>query len=299
MTHPTENPSSEESASHPLADAKPRQRHPSAQAPQPRQQAAPRKPSQLMRLPKRIEKPYATYTLMAINIVIFVIGLLSNDAWIWLINNGVNVPYLTTHGEPYRLVTSMFLHGSLAHIGFNMFALLYLGRLLESLFGRTRFLLIYFLGGLGGSVLGTLLNEGGLGASGAVFALWGAEVVYLYRNRELYGNWARQRMQQSLMLMGLNFAFGIFVNLNAEQGGVMIGNFAHLGGLLGGVILTFAIGPRINIPQQTPELVNGIRIYNAEDTNDQPKGWLSWLALYVLGLIILMIAAGLVITYPA
>ena len=298
MSHPLDNTPSDEQADHPLGNEEPRQRHPFAQDPQKRKPDVPEKPKQMIRLPRRIEKPYATYTLLAINVVIFVIGLVSNSAWEWLVVNGVNIPYYTAHGQIYRLVTSMFLHGNLAHIAFNMLALLYLGRLLESLFGRTRFLLIYFLGGLGGSVLSTLLNEGGLGASGAVFALWGGELIYLYRNRELYGGWARQRMQQSLMLMGLNFAYGIFVNVNAQEGGTLIGNFAHLGGLIGGVLLTFMIGPRIHIPPQTPDVVNGIRIYNAEDTNDQPKGWLSWLALYVLGLVILMVAAGLIITSP-
>ncbi|QPC82980.1 rhomboid family intramembrane serine protease [Phototrophicus methaneseepsis] len=297
MTHPTDN----DPAQHPLeADAQhAHPRHPLDQAPVQRK-AAPaqprKKPEQLIRLPQRVKKPYATYVLLGLNIAIFVVGLLSAQANEWLLYHGVNIPYLTTHGEPWRLVTSMFLHANIMHIFFNGYALFYLGKLLEPLFGRTRFLLIYFLGGLGGSVLGTLMNEGGLGASGAVFALWAGELLYLYRNQGLYGEWGRQRMRQSMIFMGLNFAYGLFVNLTAEAGGTLIGNFAHLGGLIGGALLTYAIGPRIHIPPQTPTIINDIKVYDAEDQNASLTNWLPWLVAYGIGLLIIMVVAAQIIS---
>jgi hypothetical protein len=128
-----------------------------------------------------------------------------------------------------------------------------------------------------------------------VFALWAAELLYLYRNQELYGAWGKSRMQQSLLYMGLNFAFGIFVNLTAGPGDTRIGNFAHLGGLIGGAILTYTIGPRLHVPEQTPEVVEGIKIYEAEDRNANFNGWLPWLGIYVAGLVVLFFIAAQVI----
>lgn len=140
-------------------------------------------------------------------------------------------------GEYYRLFTAMFLHLDLSHIVFNGLALYIFGRDVEGLFGHTRFLIIYFLGGLAGSV-GSLIytNAPSIGASGAVFALFSALGVHFYQHRELYGPYAAIRVRQMVVLAAINILFGL-------SPGTRIDNAAHMGGLIGGFILAWFISP--------------------------------------------------------
>ena len=143
------------------------------------------------------------------------------------------------HGEYYRLLTSAFLHeqglsgfGPL-HIIFNMWALILLGPSLERLLGRLRFLAVYLLSALGGSVMFYLLapaNEPGLGASGAIFGLFGAYFVVARR--------LRVDSRSIVFLIVLNLGISFLVAGIAWQ--------AHVGGLLTGGLLTaaYAYAPR-------------------------------------------------------
>jgi membrane associated rhomboid family serine protease len=123
-----------------------------------------------------------TYTLIAINVVMFVLQHASvqmqQDLVLW--------PPAVADGQYYRLVTSAFLHYGLAHIVFNMWALWAVGPQLEQWLGRLRFGVLYGLSGLGGSVLVYLLsplNSATAGASGAIFGLFGATFVLFRRLR--------------------------------------------------------------------------------------------------------------------
>ncbi|HLA45188.1 MAG TPA: rhomboid family intramembrane serine protease, partial [Aggregatilineales bacterium] len=117
-----------------------------------------------------------------------------------------NFAVYVAQGEYYRLFTSMFLHApGLMHLGFNSLALYAFGKDIESLFGHVRFTLIYFLGGLAGSVTSfAITRSNSIGASGAVFAVFGALVAYYYQNRQLYGAAAAVRLRQLGMLALVN-----------------------------------------------------------------------------------------------
>ncbi len=148
---------------------------------------------------------------------------------------GAKVNVLIAHGELWRLLTPIFIHASLLHIGFNAYALYLLGRQMETFYGPARFTLLFLLTGLAGSVVSLLLNPlPSVGASGAIFGLIGAEGVLLYRNRRVFGERGRRRLQNVIMLIVINLLIGL-------QGG--IDNWAHLGGLIGGLTLGWFIGP--------------------------------------------------------
>jgi membrane associated rhomboid family serine protease len=176
----------------------------------------------------------ATYVLIAINLIAYLIeitvgsGGLNNPSGRIVADYALFGPAVA-EGEWYRLVTSGFLHASLLHIGFNMFLLFFLGRLLEPALGTPRFLVLYFASLLAGS-LGALIldpNAFTLGASGAVFGLFGAGFV-LARER---GMDALARQLGFLIVLNLAISFG---PSNISLGG-------HLGGLVGGLICSLVI----------------------------------------------------------
>lgn len=131
-------------------------------------------------------------------------------------------------GEYYRLITAAFLHGGLAHIAINMLSLWLLGPPLEQALGRARFVALYLLGAIGGSAVSYLFNPPniiGLGASGAIFALFGA---LLPISRKL-----RQPLSPYFAMLALNAAIG-FLAPNIDWK-------AHLGGLFTGIALGAAV----------------------------------------------------------
>ncbi|MFF3566056.1 rhomboid family intramembrane serine protease [Streptomyces sp. NPDC002574] len=133
----------------------------------------------------------------------------------------------------YRLLSSMFLHQELWHIGFNMLSLWWIGAPLEGLLGRTRYLVLYLLSGLGGGALVLLLaapNGATLGASGAIFGLFGATAVFMRR--------LRYEMRPVLILLALNLAFTFLWAGISWQ--------AHIGGLVTGALVAvgMAYAPR-------------------------------------------------------
>jgi len=177
----------------------------------------------------------ATYALIAINVVVFLVelvggsgGLSVNGASKFFVDFALFGPSVA-EGEWYRLVTSGFLHVSIIHIGFNMFLLLILGRLLEPALGTPRFLALYFASLLAGSFGALLVEPNALtvGASGAVFGLAGA-VFVIARGRG---------MDQLAGEIGFLIVFNLvwsFVGSNISVGG-------HIGGLVGGTICALAI----------------------------------------------------------
>ncbi len=177
----------------------------------------------------------ATYVLIAINVVVFLIeiangagGLFNEQGSRFVADFGLYGPSVA-EGEWYRLLTSGFLHANLIHIGFNMLLLFFLGRLLEPALGTPRFLALYFASLLAGS-LGALIlepNSLGIGASGAIFGIAGATFVI-----------ARGRGMEALAgQVGFLIVFNLIFSFTARN--ISVG--AHVGGLIGGVICALAI----------------------------------------------------------
>ncbi len=270
-----------------LNDPRPpdRRRHPLEEGPsRPPIPETPPEPQITLRIP--LVPPRATYVLLAINVLVFALGLFSPRMERDLFVLGANRAYeVLVQGDYYRLFTSMFLHGSLMHIFFNMYALYIIGRGIEPVFGSARFSLIYLLGGLAGSILSVimgnpdpLLGVPSVGASGAVFALFGAEMVYLYRHRKLMGERATQQLRSLLMLLGINLFIGLASWVGSS--GIRIDNWAHLGGLGGGLVLTWLLGPIFSAeldPEKPYRLI-------AHDTNGLQKNY--WLvSIYGIALV--------------
>lgn len=259
---------SEDKPRHPL-EQNPK-RHPLSD-PAPIAAQAPERPKGIpIRFPGAVETPYITYGLLAINVLIFAfITFLTEQAYPFLNATYIAPDAILFDKQFYRLITGMFLHVEMTHMLFNMLALYYIGSNVERIFGHQRFAIIYFLGGLLGSIFMLLSGSNGIGASGAVFAVWGAETMFLYRHKALFGAAGRARLRNSFMMMLFNFLLGLGVNTIGDLGGdikVRIANEAHLGGLLGGVALTWLIGPRFLVERlikpQSEQI--GIRVL---DTN--------------------------------
>ncbi len=195
-------------------------------------------------------QPIMVWLLIAINSLIYAVllfGMNERQAFEVYQSAWSNRGQVLGDGEYYRLFTAMFLHsyGLPVHIVFNMYALYVIGQSTNVLFGHVRFLIIYILGGLLGSVLSILLNTANtysVGASGAVFAIFAAQIAYLYRNREVLGPAAMQQLRSALVIAGLNFAVGIFSALGSGSG-PSIDNWGHIGGFLGGLILGWRLTP--------------------------------------------------------
>jgi membrane associated rhomboid family serine protease len=142
------------------------------------------------------------------------------------------------HGQYYRLITNAFLHVSVVHILFNMVALLLAGSPVEAALGRTRFLTLYLMAALGGSVASYLFNNPivpSVGASGAIFGLFGAFFI-IARSR-------RSDTSGILVLIGINLAFS-FTDTQIDWR-------AHVGGLVAGVVVAaiFTLAER-RLPKQ-------------------------------------------------
>jgi membrane associated rhomboid family serine protease len=176
----------------------------------------------------------ATYVLIAINVVAYLIEIASGGGGFNTSFNSVTIDFglfgpSVAEGEWYRLVTSGFLHASPLHLGFNMLLLFLLGRLLEPALGTPRFLAVYFASLLAGSMGALLLDPNALtlGASGAVFGLAGATFVI-----------ARGRGMDAI---ASEIGFLIVFNLVFSFIGPRISVGGHLGGLVAGVLCGLAI----------------------------------------------------------
>jgi membrane associated rhomboid family serine protease len=180
-----------------------------------------------------------TYTLIAMNVVIYLITVAQGHAGF---NQPGGVPYrglylqwllqgqLVANGGWYRLVTSMFLHGFLYHILFNMLALWFIGRSVEQYLGTARFIGLYFVSGLAGAA-GALLQAPlvpTVGASGAIFGILGSMLILEW---QITGRLAGQAMTWIV----INFVIDFFYRSSISWGG-------HLGGLIGGILITLAYG---------------------------------------------------------
>ena len=184
-------------------------------------------------------KPYVMYTILGLTVFIYLLQLAGQYLLKMDLVTTLGIKYnpLIRAGELWRLITPVFLHGSILHIGFNMYALFLYGRGLESRFGHWRFTLLYFLSAYAGNVFSFLLTPNpSLGASTAIFGLLAAEGMFIFRNRQLLGSRANRALINLLYIAGVNLLIGFTTS--------GVDNFGHLGGILGGLIFTWFGGPR-------------------------------------------------------
>ena len=145
---------------------------------------------------------------------------------------GANFRVLVQEGEVWRLITSTFLHIGIIHLIVNMYSLYIIGRQLESLLGKFKFLIVYLGSGLLGSLLSVVVHSTiSAGASGAIFGLLGSLLYFGYHYRLYLGNVLRT---QVIPVIIVNLLIGFMLP--------GIDNFAHIGGLVGGYLLTMALG---------------------------------------------------------
>lgn len=192
---------------------------------------------------KRVEKifskknPFITHAIMIICMLLFIamyiFGNGSNNIKT-LIDFGGNAVIYTKMGDYYRLFTSIFLHAGIFHLLCNMYSLYVLGPQVESFYGKIKYLSIFIISGISGSLLSTALsgnNTISVGASGAIFGLLGSILYFGYHYRVYLGNVLKS---QIIPLIILNLAIGFTFS--------GIDNLAHIGGLIGGVFISMAVG---------------------------------------------------------
>jgi len=194
-----------------------------------------------------VYQPYVTYSLIGICVVMYLLqvstGYFFNIDITSILDKNNS---LIVQGELWRLVTPIFLHGSILHIAFNMYALFYFGRMIERYYGRLRYLGLFLLSGFAGNVISFMFSPyQSLGSSTSIFGLLGAVGVLIYQNRQIFGPVARQALSQVVIIAVINLIIGL-------TPGSAIDNWGHIGGLVGGTLFAWFGGPVLqkmgNIP---------------------------------------------------
>lgn len=204
--------------------------------------------------PKKI---VVTYALMAICTLIYILQIFFPSLTALGAVNGT----LVRNGQVYRLITSMFMHGSIWHLLCNMYSLYVIGCATENYFGKKKFLLIYLVSGIIGSMFSCIFNTGwSLGASGAIFGLMGALCYFGYYYRLYMG---KALYSEIIPVIVLNLALSIIVS--------NIDFYAHIGGLIGGVFITMGLG-----------------VKNKTDKQSSINGWITFGILFIFTLYMLL-----------
>ncbi|MAF52720.1 MAG: hypothetical protein CL694_06875 [Chloroflexi bacterium] len=237
-----------------------------------------------MSLPGAERKPYVTWSLLAINVFIWLltqaVGAVddANDSETLLRFGAMFGPNIV-QGEYWRLFTAMFLHAGIMHLAFNSFGLLIFGMQVERFFGHARFTAVYVLAGLAGSAASFMFNSGGVavGASGAIFGILGALVAFFVNHKDMLGEMGRQSLTGLLVLAGINLVVGI-----STPG---IDNFAHVGGFGAGFALGMALGPHYR-----PIISFFIEVRQFSDENPFSARW--WVVPVAVVLLVAATAVG-------
>ncbi|MGO4887164.1 rhomboid family intramembrane serine protease [Anaerobacillus sp. MEB173] len=218
-------------------------------------------------------KPLFTSILMGI--IFFMFLLLeyvgSSTSTLTLIEFGAKYNPLIIEGEWWRLFTAMFLHIGVLHLIMNSLALFYLGSIVERIYGTSRFIIIYFVAGLFGSIASFVFNTNiAAGASGAIFGCFGALLYFGVIHRTLF-----------FRTMGMSVIFILMLNLTLGFTIPMIDNGAHIGGLIGG----FFASSFVHLPLHRKRLrqivfflltmIIMVTLFIYGYTNDQSKGSLA------------------------
>lgn len=192
------------------------------------------------------KKPVVTYILIVLNLMVFLYGVLhGNDELINMFGNNYE---LVQNGEFYRLFTCMFVHADILHILFNMIALYSIGPVVERYYGKSKFLLIYLVSGLLGSIFSGVFMTAdsiSIGASGAIFGLLGSICYFTYYYRATLQGILRGSIMPVIII---NLVIGLISS--------SIDLSAHIGGLIGGILISMAIG--IGDKHRKSDQINGL-----------------------------------------
>ncbi len=223
--------------------------------------APPRPPG--MAIP--LSRPLFTQVFLGINVVVWLAEMVfgGSQNTQTLIRFGAKVNDLIVQGEYWRLLTATFLHAGIAHLALNMYALLALGLEVERLFGRSRFLVLYLLAGLYGSMLSFDFGAPiSVGASGAIFGLAGALMAFLGLRRKMLGKLGRQQFINITAIIAIN----LFIGFSLPG----IDNLGHLGGLIAGLAIGWRFAPDYQVGWDVN--TNLPMLY---DRNSLPRQWLA------------------------
>lgn len=189
--------------------------------------------------------PYITYGIIILCSLLYIIPILFGSYDFLVYGFSIHKSSIQ-NGEFYRLLTASFLHGNFLHLAFNCYALFVIGSQVESFLGKIKYLLIYLFSAVTASLMSMLFigNDLSLGASGAIFGLMGALVYFGYHYRVYLGNVMKS---QIIPLIVFNLLLGFTLT--------GIDNFAHIGGLIGGTLITIALG--VKYKSSAFEKING------------------------------------------
>jgi len=216
-----------------------------------------------IQLPQR--KPIIAYTLLTVTICVFALQLVSEalTGYDYPALLGLKVNSYIQMGEYWRLITPVVLHGSIVHLGFNMYALFVLGRGLERHYGHLRFAMLYFVTAFGGNVFSYLFSpKASLGASTAIFGLIAAQGIFIYANRFLFGSQARAMLTNVIGIVIINLFLGLSPGID---------NWGHLGGLIGGLGFAWFAGTQYEVIQTQSG-------YLMQDMRRNARAWLVTIA---------------------
>lgn len=190
--------------------------------------------------------PLITYILVVINILAYVFPLIYNNQLSIFSRFCVYAPYIR-EGQYYRLITGAFLHANFLHLLCNMYSLFILGSQLESFIGKFKFLIVYFFSAITASLMSMIFLKDGIsvGASGAIFGIMGAILYFGFHYRVYLGNVIKTNL---IPVIVINLAFGFLMD--------GIDNWAHIGGLFGGLLINIGLG--VEYKSTTFEKVNGM-----------------------------------------
>lgn len=207
----------------------------------PAQRKAERRWSRPQAVTARDSRPLVTYAIIAVTTLAWLVGLIpgvgetvQNALLFW---GPALYPELTGRFEPWRLLTASLVHAGVWHLGLNMLALWMMGRSLEPLLGRVRFLILYLLSALGGAVAVALLSftTPVVGASGAIFGLFGALIVI---GRHIGAN-----IGGIAIILAINLAIGFVPGFNISWQ-------AHVGGLVVGALVGLIYARTRSVPRR-------------------------------------------------
>lgn len=181
--------------------------------------------------------PFVTYAIMIVCFLMFLLCYIVGDGAgdiTTLLNLGANAGSITKNGQFYRLFTCIFLHAGIIHLACNMYSLYVIGPQVESFFGKLKYIFIFCFSGICGSILSLAFSGDNLvsvGASGAIFGLLGSILYFGYYYRVYLGNALKSQIVPVIIL---NLMIGFMVT--------GIDNYAHIGGLVGGILSSMAVG---------------------------------------------------------
>jgi rhomboid protease GluP len=210
--------------------------------------------------PGEMAKPWVTYVLFGLNLLLWIVmvgagvdaykpGNAAMVAW------GANFGPLVSGGQWWRLLTAMFVHGDIFHLGFNLYFLWAVGRMCEQIFGRAAYTAVYLGSGLLANLVAVAWRPDAItvGASAALFGVFGAFLAFALRRRDMLSEeFVRSIRFNAVLLIGMNVVIGLVVPEISIVG--------HIAGLLAGFALGYLILALAEKPVKTPREANAVRV---------------------------------------